>query len=218
MATIEIFPRVIGKYTLEKERHLQLKEQCFSLLDELQEFDKPNVENSQLHHYLNKENQNLFNHNQFKWFENWITEKSIDYIENILGYRLQEGVIITDCWLNKCNAGGSQFHHIHTNSYISGTYYVNYVKGLHAPIGFKNRDFNPENCVMQSIDIPVKMPTKYNSWGAFINYDEGDLLLWQSNMSHGYIDNKEDNRLSISFNVMPKYIHNQSYSFRIERQ
>lgn len=218
MATIEIFPKVIGKYTLEKEKHSQLKQECFSILSELSEYDESNVENSKLHHFLNKQNQNLFNYSQFEWFEKWLEEKCIDYIENTLGFYLQDGVVITDCWINKCDVGGEQFHHTHTNAYVSGTYYVNYIKGLHAPIGFKNKDFNPENCVMQSIDIPVKFPTKYNSWGAFVNYDEGDLLLWQSNLAHGYSDNKEDNRISISFNVMPRYIYNQSYSFRIERE
>ena len=135
-----------------------------------------------------------------------------------MGYYLQDGIIITDCWLNKCDAGGEQFYHTHANSYISGTYYVNYIRGIHAPIGFRNKDFNPENCTVQYLDIPVKYPSKYNTQGAFVNYEEGDLLLWPSNIAHGYEDNLENNRISISFNVMPKYIHNQSYSFRIERQ
>lgn len=218
MATIEIFPKVIGKYTLEKEKHLQLKEQCISLLQTLSEFKSENTASSQLNHYLNKHNQNLFAYPEFKWFESWLEEKSIDYITETLGYHLKEGVIITDCWLNVCNKGGEQFHHTHSNSYVSGTYYLNYIRGLHAPINFKNKDFNPENSIVQYIDIPVEFPTKYNSYGALVNYDESDLLLWQSNLAHGYDSNDEDNRISISFNVMPKYIHNKSYSFRIERE
>jgi len=72
MATIEIFPRVIGKYTLEKERHLQLKEQCFSLLKDIENDEsvlKRNAQNSKLNHYLNRENQNLLDYANFDWFE-----------------------------------------------------------------------------------------------------------------------------------------------------
>ena len=144
MAALEIFPRVIGKYTLQKEKQILLKEQCFSLLNKLEqseECEKTNAHSSQLRHFLNKSNQNLFDYENFQWFEKWAEEKCIDYIENILGYYLQDGIIITDCWLNKCDTGGEQFHHTHINSYVSGTYYVNYIKELHAPIGFKNKDF-----------------------------------------------------------------------------
>lgn len=221
MAVIEIFPRAIGKYRLDDERTQRLKDQCLTLLQQLDSDDKVkkiNVDNSALAHYFNRDNMNLLDLPEFKWFEEWITEKSLDYVENVLGYELKGEMIVTDCWLNKCDAGGEQFNHTHANAYVSGTYYVNFIKGLHAPIGFKNKDFNPENSVMQTIDIPIKYPTKYNTWGAHVDYGEGDLLLWQSNISHGYIDNKEDNRISISFNVMPRYIYNHSYSFRIERQ
>jgi uncharacterized protein (TIGR02466 family) len=218
MSTIEIFPRVVGRYKLENSKHINLKNQCTELLSSIEEqYIKRNAENSNLTHYYNTSNQNLLSLEQFKWFEKWIEEKSINYIENTLGYYLKDGVIITDCWINNCNSGGEQFYHTHSNSYISGTYYVNFIKGLHSPLSFKNKDFNPENSCLQYFEIPLYESTKYNTSGAVIDHDEGDLLLWQSNMSHGYTQNNQDNRISISFNVMPRYLNNKSYSFRIER-
>ena len=71
MALIEIFPKAIGKYSLEKEKHFLLKEQCFSLLScDNSKFEKTNTNNFNLHHYFNQANQNLLNVENFDWFEN----------------------------------------------------------------------------------------------------------------------------------------------------
>lgn len=221
MPVIEIFPKPIGLYSLEKDRHLKLKEQCLSLIEEkyVKDNSYANQENHRLKHFLNKDNLNLFDYEELKWFEKWLEEQCVDYIENILGCDLKDGVVITDCWLNKCDAGGEQFPHIHTNSYISGTYYVNYIDGLHSPLKFKNKnliyDYCSENPVMM---IPFKKRTKYNSIFAEMSYKEGDLLLWESYHSHGFESNMEDNRISISFNVMPRYLSSSGvYGFKIER-
>ena len=219
MSKIEIFPKVLGKYKLDHPQHLKLKEQCFKLLEKVDEekYSFVNRSSDKLKHFFNKSNQNLLYLREFEWFEEWITEKSIDYIENTLGYYLKDGVMISDCWLNVCSKGGEQGFHCHSNSYISGTYYVNYTKRTHSPLCFTNKDMNPENNITQHFEIPIEKPSKYNSKYAVMDHDEGDLLLWQSNLNHGYFENGENNRISISFNVMPKYIHNISYGFKIER-
>jgi hypothetical protein len=89
MSTIEIFPRVIGRYKLENSKHINLKNQCTELLCSIEEqHTKTNAENPNLTHYYNTSNQNLLSLEQFKWFEKWIEEKSINYIENTLSDKL----------------------------------------------------------------------------------------------------------------------------------
>jgi ectoine hydroxylase-related dioxygenase (phytanoyl-CoA dioxygenase family) len=51
-----------------------------------------------------------------------------------------------------------------------------------------------------------------------MNYNEGDVLFWQSHLIHGYSGNNSNDRISISFNIMPKYFYNNSYSFKVVRE
>jgi ectoine hydroxylase-related dioxygenase (phytanoyl-CoA dioxygenase family) len=68
------------------------------------------------------------------------------------------------------------------------------------------------------LELTIKKNTKYNSGGAIMNYNEGDVLFWQSHLIHGYSGNNSDNRISISFNIMPKHFYNNSYSFKVVRE
>ena len=45
--------------------------------------------------------------------------------------------------------------------------------------------------------------------------EEGELMLWQSNLTHGYSDNQKDGRISISMNFMPSLIVDDKYSYRV---
>ena len=45
--------------------------------------------------------------------------------------------------------------------------------------------------------------------------NEGELMLWPSNLTHGYADNKKDGRISISMNFMPSLIVDDKYSYRV---
>jgi len=40
-------------------------------------------------------------------------------------------------------------------------------------------------------------------------------MLWPSNLTHGYADNKKDGRISISMNFMPSLIVDDKYSYRV---
>lgn len=76
----------------------------------------------------------------------------------------------------------------------------------------------PETNLSPFIELNIKKNTKYNSGGAVINHTEGDVLFWKSYLVHGYTDNMADNRISISFNIMPRYFYNNSYSFKVVRE
>ena len=60
MSKIEIFPKVLGKYKLDHPQHLKLKEQCFKLLEKVDEekYCFVNRSSDKLKHFFNKSNQN----------------------------------------------------------------------------------------------------------------------------------------------------------------
>ena len=50
-----------------------------------------------------------------------------------------------------------------------------------------------------------------------VEHKEGTLLLWESHLTHLYDENNEDDRISISFNVMPETISRAGYDFKLTR-
>lgn len=217
---MDIFPTAIGKYRMPQNGIDDVKEKCFDVIEEYgktSEYVKANSNTIDLEHYFNKAGQSLLNTGLFDKFEEWIKQCSIDYINDTLGYECKS-VIVTDCWLNKCDTDGYQFMHVHSNSYISGTYFVNFIKGKHSHLAFQSRDALPGASCKPYIEVPECKQTKYNSGGAIIDHDEGDLLLWESNLVHGYERNYADNRISISFNILPEVFDTRgSYTFRVTR-
>jgi uncharacterized protein (TIGR02466 family) len=216
MSTLEIFPEAIGKYSFDYESRIKIKDLCFDIIKR-NSFSK-NKDSNNLYHYCNTNKENLLNLEQFKWFEEKISTFAADYIENILGYELKDGVVITDCWMNLCQNNGDQFLHNHGNSFISGTYYVNFNPDVHGKLKFQNKNMMSGMNSAPYLELTIKKNTKYNSGGAIMNYNEGDVLLWQSHLIHGYSGNNSDNRISISFNIMPKHFYNNSYSFKVVRE
>ena len=61
------------------------------------------------------------------------------------------------CWMNETPKGGFQIPHNHDNSLISGTYYVNFVKGMHAPIKFMNPEKVALNKTTPYLDLDSKV-------------------------------------------------------------
>lgn len=153
---------------------------------------------------------------EFNDFRNWSIKCANYYVNEVIGYDCEEGLIITDSWINVCNKNGYQVPHYHTNSYISGTYYVNIdIENGHSPLTFRHQD-NSTHQYSQSISLGVtnKQPTLYNS-DAVLCPQNGQLFLWQSHLTHGYINNDLDNRISISMNFMPIVMKNYRYAFKL---
>ena len=215
MSTLEIFPQAIGKYSFDYESRIKIKDICLKIIKE-NSFSK-NKDSNNLYHYCNTNHENLLDLKEFDWFEEKISNLAADYIENTLGYELKDGVVIIDCWMNLCQSNGDQFLHNHGNSFVSGTYYVNFNPDIHGKLKFQNQNTTSGMHTSPYIELTVKKNTKYNSGGAIMNYNEGDVLFWQSHLIHGYDGNNSDNRVSISFNIMPRYFYNNSYSFKVVR-
>ena len=207
---IEIFPRKIGSYIFPRKYEKRLKNVCFNIIDNRVHA----IDNNDVHltHYFDpiQGNKTLLEYPGFEAFHGWIKGCSIDYINNTLGLKC-ENVVITTCWMNECSKGGFQVPHNHTNSVISGTYYVNFVHGMHAPINF----INPETIPLNKTSPYLHLESNNNN-EVSIEPNEGQLLLWESHLGHTYRLNNADKRVSISFNVMPETIPG-FYNFKIAK-
>ena len=168
-----------------------------------------------LKHYYNTSPQDLFkeNHSFFHGLQRWIEHRSLYFINEVMGYYADD-VIITSSWINVANEGASQYLHCHSNSFVSGVYYVNFEED-HAPLQF----INPRDPDISTTSILTQKPRKatpYNMRSASVPIKGGDVVLFPSWLNHEYVDNKRDGRISIAFNVVPNPIDNGAYQLRID--
>ena len=156
----------------------------------------------------------LQNDVKFGRFRNWCEQQAEIYAREIQGIYIPETVQITDSWFNVSNTGGFQHQHYHANSLISGVYYVNFdaEKG-HCPTSFTKdeRTFMPHSPVL---NILKTKDTEFNQ-NDVIYAKEGELILFPSHTTHGYRENKGDNRVTISMNIMPTVVTNGDYGWRV---
>ena len=51
--------------------------------------------------------------------------------------------------------------------------------------------------------LPFEQMTAFNLQEATIPYANGDCIIYPSNLTHGYESNPTDNRVTLTFNIIP---------------
>jgi uncharacterized protein (TIGR02466 family) len=106
--------------------------------------------------------------------------------------------ICDSIWVNVMPEGGSHTSHIHTNSVISGTYYVAIPQGA-GPIVFED----PRHAMMMA--APPRLTSAPREIKSHISETPkaGTVLLWESWLRHEVPLNKAEGlRISVSFNYV----------------
>ena len=106
--------------------------------------------------------------------------------------------ICDSLWINVMPEGGSHTSHIHTNSVISGTYYVAVPQGS-GPIVFEDPRYP------QMMAAPPRIEKAPRAFKNHVSETpaEGMVLLWESNLRHEVpLNRAEGLRISISFNYV----------------
>jgi len=167
------------------------------------EMQKTSHDKVALTHFHNDEN--VFEiYRELKYLKHDIL-KAVNFVyQDVLNHT--SNLVITNAWFNECEVGGSQFAHNHSNSVISGTYYIRTDENTN--IDFRNR-YSTSNTTSTIVDEPsVKKENKFNynyhSPIARLSVRSGDCLIWPSHLLHGYVNNETPGRLSLSFNCIPE--------------
>ena len=206
----------IGVYSLPQNIHSASKNRVAEILqnfdvlpDEIKRSGSPG-----LTHISNRRGQNVFS--DFAGLEavqKIILQCASDFLISI-GYK-DTSCFISDAWLNLGAAGASLKAHAHYNSFLSGTYYVNYDSKVHSRLTFVNdRIASAPKYPVLSIPYSEKS-TDFNSRDIVVDHNEGDILFWKSHLIHGYSNNPSPGRTTISFNLMPSICSDGDiYAFR----
>lgn len=116
-----------------------------------------------------------------------------------LHWNIRGGKPICDSlWVNVMPEGGSHTSHIHTNSVISGTYYVAVPPGA-GPIVFED----PRHAMMMAAPARLDKAPRAMKHHVSEHPHEGTVMLWESYLRHEVpLNRAEGLRISISFNYV----------------
>ena len=156
----------------------------------------------------------LANEERYARFNAWVEEQAEIYLKDVMGKYLQDTVTITDSWINRCKPGGYQVPHNQSNSYICALYYVNYDNTQHGLTYFASYNSRVQSSPYMS--IPNMKLTRYNQVEQ-VMANEGDMLIWPGEITHGYKKNEGDNRVTVSMNIMPTIMTNGDYGWKVEK-
>lgn len=137
-------------------------------------------------------------------FENLILSDLVKFIDSKVQFCLEEiykpakkvKLRITQSWANYTKKDEYHHRHTHSNSFISGVFYVNANKDTDK-IYFHNEHY-------RAIDILPREPNILNSRSWWYPVETGDLILFPSDLSHSVeVLGTDTVRASLAFNTFP---------------
>jgi len=187
-ATINgIFPTPV--YISKLDRKLTLKE--LSFIDKIK-LDLHNNEGNKT------SNDNyVLNNKSFKNLKEDLDIRVQDYFQKIISPTDSITPYITQSWLNYTETNQYHHKHEHSNSLVSGVFYVNCNEEFDK-IKFFNHTY-------KAIKPEVKDWNLYNSESWWFSVKTGDVILFPSSLTH-MVETKEgtNTRISLAFNVFVK--------------
>ena len=152
---------------------------------------------------LNSENLAILNTIQLRDLQGRI-EKGLQEYQDHLGVdTAQVEMRITTSWLNRYHKGHSTHQHHHSNSIISGVYYLGDCDKS-APIQF-HRAPGYVNLWPNTINLPIKTHNALNIDIITVIPKAGELIMWPSHLAHSVPPNQSDTaRHTIAFNTFIK--------------
>jgi uncharacterized protein (TIGR02466 family) len=120
-----------------------------------------------------------------------------DYFDKVISPANKIKPYITQSWLNYTETNEYHHKHAHTNSLVSGVFYIN-CQEEHDKIKFFND-------IYKTIRLEVKDWNLYNSETWWFSVKTGDVILFPSSLTHMVETKQGDNtRISLAFNVFIK--------------
>jgi len=212
-----LFPVPIAKTQYEPKKHVEFKKTVLDFIKDNKELEVDGIISPELKHFFNSSEQEkgFFDYIPDQDFKKFLEESAFDFVSGVMG-RDVEQMMITDCWINTCYKNGFQRYHSHANSYVSATYYVNYIPSIHSALAFSNPFLNVH--VEPFMELNTIESTEFNQKDIVCDFiEEGDLVLWSSHLDHGYDINIGNGRVSISMNFVPSKFKSGPYTFSIQK-
>ncbi len=178
---MDLFPTPLYITNINKPISLHQKEHLLNA---------PKIENMG---NLRGEDGYVLNHPVFAELKHFITQCIKEYVDSLYENKDLD-VYITQSWANYTKPKEFHHKHSHPNSFISGVFYINAVKGEDMIKFHKDRT--------SFFSLITGQPNNYNSNDVAILVETGDLVLFPSSFVHEVPPTiSEETRISISFNT-----------------
>lgn len=139
---------------------------------------------------------NILENKEMKKLKQFIEKSLKEYFQNIYIPKNNVEPYITQSWCNYTKEGQFHHEHAHSNSFISGVFYVQADKTKDKIYFYKDG--------YQRIDLPAKEYNLFNSKSWWFETGTNDLVLFPSNLTHMVEKVVGKERISLSFNTFLK--------------
>ena len=155
------------------------------------------------HTALNSHNLRILDQIQLRELRHKIDEGITEFMTHLGVDQAKITMPITTSWLNLYQQGDSTHQHSHSNSIISGVYYLEDCDHT-APIQF-HRAPGYVNLWPNTINLPIKQHNALNIDVITVIPKKGELIMWPSHLAHSVPPNESDTpRHTIAFNTFVK--------------
>lgn len=152
---------------------------------------------------LSSKNTNVLSEPIFSDVTKFICDQVFHFAHNI--YMYDESKVqfyITQSWLNLTKKNEYHHVHVHSNSIISGVFYIKVQDGDNINLIDKSTNIVGNK---KLLEIPKKEnQSAYSTEVYKLGVEQGDLLLFDSQIPHGVDSIDTDMRISLSFNTFVK--------------
>ena len=149
--------------------------------------------------------QNLQEDTAFESFTKTVIDCGLEYC-NKIGYQ-PENLYITSMWMNKFSNSQSIGPHTHTNSLLSGVYYLN-----STPDQGGTEFYNPISKMRNTISVTRDGNSPFLTDRISSKAEPNKLILWPSYIEHRSEKNITPKpRYTLSFNMLPTKLGNQEH-------
>jgi len=126
-----------------------------------------------------------------------LRKKVVDYFDKIICTSNSIIPYITQSWINYTETNQFHHRHFHSNSYVSGVFYIDAKKEVD-----QIRFYRPGQ---KTFELSVARYNDFNSGSWWCSVQTGDVVLFPSSLDHAVEKKKgPDTRISLSFNVFFK--------------
>ncbi len=155
------------------------------------------------HTALNSHNLRILDQIQLRELRHKIDSGITEFMTHLGVDQAKITMPITTSWLNLYQQGDSTHQHSHSNSIISGVYYLEDCDHT-APIQF-HRAPGYVNLWPNTINLPIKQHNALNIDVITVIPKKGELIMWPSHLAHSVPPNQSDTpRHTIAFNTFVK--------------
>ncbi len=193
-----LFMNPVGNYT--NENHERDKNAITNFINQCTNDDLHQSPNTSICHGVTQIGENnVLDHPLLATVKETILDAVRQINEGSMQYDLSTMEII-DSHIEVASQNSIYAPHEFSNCLYSGCYFINYDPMKHAPLRFKRTTQSTFYPIMQCKQTGM---TPFNLLDATVPTAEGDIVIFPSNMTHGYETNGEHNRITLTFNVAP---------------